>query len=478
MSGNGKKGAIVLGAVGAVVAAAAYALTQLDDSVHSTSSSPSPTTTSSLSDRHTNKQQQRPRADSKHHSRVRNGVIRAGADIVSYFDSVSTFVRQNLDSVWNYPSRVATSSSASESAVVEEDLPQLLSGAFHEIIPYDAEAKGHCGYTPQLYDGIASLGGPDTPLSRVSRRIEYHVLEYLSIQDLCSCRGVNSTWGAFVATFRCDHQYLRACAHAGFSEHVRGRCWAFILGTPTVNARKREMYHTLLEEKSEVRDVILRDVDRTLIHHFSFNNDADAVQALTNVLHAYSVHDFEVGYCQAMNFIAAYMLTKLPEAEAYWSFYTLMSNRPHLRQLYLVGLPKLQLLQYQFLRLAEYYLPELMQHLEKHNISVNLYTTEWFMTIFTYRSMPPETVMRIWDHFLVDGWKMLLRLGLAVLALSKHSLLQLDFEQGVAYLKTFPDSGIFHTDVLLPRAFSFKVTNRLLHRLEQQYDAIRSATMQ
>ena len=52
--------------------------------------------------------------------------------------------------------------------------------------------------------------------------------------------------------------------------------------------------------------------------------------------------DSDVGYSQGMNFVAAFLLTKMPEEQAFWMFQTLMTHpRFNLRNFYnddIVGL--------------------------------------------------------------------------------------------------------------------------------------------
>ena len=59
------------------------------------------------------------------------------------------------------------------------------------------------------------------------------------------------------------------------------------------------------------------------------------------MLNAYSIHDVQVGYCQGMNFLAAFVLTKLnAEEEAYWTWYTVMqSTKYNFRTFFFPGTP-------------------------------------------------------------------------------------------------------------------------------------------
>jgi hypothetical protein len=43
---------------------------------------------------------------------------------------------------------------------------------------------------------------------------------------------------------------------------------------------------------------------------------------------------------------------------------------------------------------------------------------QWFITVFSY-NFPPETVVRIWDVYLSEGWKVVYRIALALLQLSQ-----------------------------------------------------------
>lgn len=49
---------------------------------------------------------------------------------------------------------------------------------------------------------------------------------------------------------------------------------------------------------------------------------------LYNILKAYTEYDPEIGYCQGMNFIAALLLTYIPnEEDAFWSLVHIMYEK-------------------------------------------------------------------------------------------------------------------------------------------------------
>lgn len=53
---------------------------------------------------------------------------------------------------------------------------------------------------------------------------------------------------------------------------------------------------------------------------------------------------------------------------------------------------------------------------KKKGLDPVLYSTEWFMSIFS-RSLPWATVLRVWDMFFFEGVKVLFKVALSVLNL-------------------------------------------------------------
>jgi hypothetical protein len=85
---------------------------------------------------------------------------------------------------------------------------------------------------------------------------------------------------------------------------------------------------------------------------------------LFNVLKAYAVHDKEVGYCQGMSEVAAFLLMYEQEEDAFWVMMQLLNNpKYNMGPLFKPGFPKLQESFWMFERLLEKYLPKLAAHL-------------------------------------------------------------------------------------------------------------------
>merc|ERR1712070_654253 len=100
----------------------------------------------------------------------------------------------------------------------------------------------------------------------------------------------------------------------------------------------------------------------------------------------------------------------------------------------------LKLMFYQLDRLISIQLPDLHDHFKDENISASLFSSSFFITVFTSHMQAQPTnedswkIQRVWDHFLVQGWKTLFKVCLLILSTYEIELLQMSFEQLVASL--------------------------------------------
>nr|CAH8822277.1 unnamed protein product [Trichobilharzia regenti] len=188
-------------------------------------------------------------------------------------------------------------------------------------------------------------------------------------------------------------------------------------------------YNGLLEEFSENtlaaqhRRQISLDLLRTMPNNVQFDNiDAPGVQKLQEVLQAYSIHNSKIGYCQGMNFLAAVALLFLKKEDAFWCLIAILER--FLPENYFnSGLIDAQVDQLVLKEIVNEKLPRLSNHLKRMGIDISAVTLNWFLAVF-YDSVPFETLIRIWDVFLLEGSESLFRFAVAVLKRNQDMLLE------------------------------------------------------
>lgn len=195
--------------------------------------------------------------------------------------------------------------------------------------------------------------------------------------------------------------------------------------------------HTLIKN---VEEVIVLDVQRS-VH----NMQGVDPQELTNVLKTYAYFNQEIEYCQGMNFIVGFLLMVFRDEELAFKALNELVERFNMADLFNSDLPRLKLFFYQLDRLISIVEPDLHAHFKDEMINASYFASAWFITIFTNSMKKPpsnlqaensepmptvcENLLQLWDYFLVSGWKVVLKMGLFVLAHDAGTLMQQSFEE-------------------------------------------------
>ncbi|CAE7544677.1 Evi5 [Symbiodinium pilosum] len=256
-------------------------------------------------------------------------------------------------------------------------------------------------------------------------------------------------------------------------EH-RGQAWKeLLLGGITLQQRAgtpQDDYEKLCNQTSQFDSAIRRDVHRTLPQEELFRErQGKGQQALFRLLRALAIRLWDVGYCQSLNFIVATLIGVFPDDE------TLVFNcslalllRHSLVDLYRPRFPKLGVIIWQFDRIVEGFLPKVHAALTKHGVNSEYYAIQWFLSLFA-SDLPQRVVRRIWDRFLVAGWRIIVQVGLALLYSIQDELDDMETCVALSFLRKFAQTRNPQSEGLLKTASSFKVSHRLLSALEAAY---------
>ncbi|KAK7993571.1 hypothetical protein PG989_006952 [Apiospora arundinis] len=261
----------------------------------------------------------------------------------------------------------------------------------------------------------------------------------------------------------------------GIPPEWRGAAWFYYAGGPAIVAKHAGVYDGLLKQKAKDVDneAIERDLHRTFPDNIKFRSahnsstpnteaakrnstatltvptgnaaradETAMISSLRRVLHAFSIYNPRIGYCQSLNFLAGLLLLFVEsEEQAFWLLNIIT-------RVYLPGTHEMSL------EGANVDLAVLMSSLRNSMPAVwtkiggeldgtdavkpksrrhrkgpeptrlppiTLCMTAWFMSCFI-GTLPIETTLRVWDVFFYEGSKTLFRIALAIFKIGESEI--------------------------------------------------------
>ncbi|CAF3384129.1 unnamed protein product [Rotaria sp. Silwood1] len=269
--------------------------------------------------------------------------------------------------------------------------------------------------------------------SNENDRLQYICVKLAHFYDSKAHSTDENVWRSLLRTFQNSStipKTLKYLVRQGIPNHLRSEVWHIFIQKQINHIRKEKgvsyyqsLSHLLpnsdLNNKFEKQ--IALDLHRTMPSNIRFSNkDSDGIHHLRQVLQVFCLHNSTIGYCQGMNFIVAVALLLLEPEDAFWLLIAI--TECHLNNYYDTGLIGAQVDQFVLKDLLKQKAPDIDQHFEMNEVEITSLTLNWFMAIFI-DSVPFETLLRIWDCFLLEGAKVLFRFALAILIINRESIL-------------------------------------------------------
>lgn len=186
-----------------------------------------------------------------------------------------------------------------------------------------------------------------------------------------------------------------------------------------------------------------------------------------------------------MNFIAGFLFLVFGQREDLaFSVLREVIQRRQMHDLFDTQLPLLKLNFYQMDRLIAILLPDLHTHFKEEAINSSYFSAPYFITLFTstlqlqLNMEHAAGLLRLWDHFIVTGWKAIFKVSLAILGEFEEQLLAMSFEVLLTQIVNLPQKYLIREGVSESQAVTefdqkfkeVKLPTMLLERFKKEFD--------
>ena len=232
-------------------------------------------------------------------------------------------------------------------------------------------------------------------------------------------------------------------------------------------------------DKSGNSDFCIIDLDcqRTLFDKNT--NIEEKRKSLNNILKTSVMLNEDGCYCQGMNFVGAFIIKICEDEEE--SFYFLMGlfKNTDYRSIFMKDLTKLRLYFSVFEEILKLYIPTLYSYFIENKVVANYYLSAWFIALFTslvHRDQKLDAFLKIFDLFIIDGWKAIFNISMDILRKNEEILLTLRNESLLHYLTSvLGNDFLFNKDnysYLLKNNINkrtvLRISGKLIHNIENQ----------
>ena len=250
---------------------------------------------------------------------------------------------------------------------------------------------------------------------------------------------------------------------------MRSIVWQLFAGTDKL--KEKNLFENLNKQEldKDIEGVIIKDLDRTFPSCQLFKEKYGMGQRkLYRVLSNYSKYNKVLGYVQGMGYLAAIFLLYMDEESAFYMLHSLVKNYGF-EGLYKEGFPDLKKKFYVLLNLEKKYIPKIYDIFKRDGVFISIYASQWLLCLFA-KDLKPNILVRIFDVFLFEGFKVIYRFALAFLKLKEKEFIS--NKKGIFYsmntIKLLFDN--IDIDELFKVAFSFSLSRSHIKKYEEEYE--------
>ena len=262
---------------------------------------------------------------------------------------------------------------------------------------------------------------------------------------------------------------LKSRTRKGIPDSLRSIVWQLFAGTDKL--KEKNLFENLNKQEldKDIEGVIIKDLDRTFPSCQLFKEKYGMGQRkLYRVLSNYSKYNKVLGYVQGMGYLAAIFLLYMDEESSFYMLHSLVKNYGF-EGLYKEGFPDLKKKFYVLLNLEKKYIPKIYDIFKRDGVFISIYASQWLLCLFA-KDLKPNILVRIFDVFLFEGFKVIYRFALAFLKLKEKAFIS--NKKGIFYsmntIKLLFDN--IDIDELFKVAFSFSLSRSHIKKYEEEYE--------
>ena len=263
--------------------------------------------------------------------------------------------------------------------------------------------------------------------------------------------------------------------------------WGIILNVKNaINLISYQSIKSLLKERIEKKEIIAKSQEQRnletikvdLIRTPYINKHKEHLEKLGWVLKCLNYAKPDVGYCQGMNFLALFFYQLLDyDEEKTFNYMFALEIYTKYEEIFLDDLRMLKIFFIVLDKIINLYKPEIYYKFIDSYLSTNIYSTPWFVTLFTNvncifeKKDAPKYTLMVLENFFLDGWSAIFNSGYTLTSYYFDTIMKIEGDKLINYMiKDLCDEDIvknenFNTIKEIYEKNSEKINELFINRL-------------
>ena len=260
-----------------------------------------------------------------------------------------------------------------------------------------------------------------------------------------------------VESLKLNDKKLKEMVRNGIPFKLRAVIWSKITGAFARMVENPSLFTEFNSLKEAIPQKVINIIETDIPRTFS-NAKSNLGEQIRKILQAFALMHPEVGYCQALNFLAAILTSVCGDELGFWNLICIYED--YIPSAYYTnGLVDFQTdLRLMIMLIAER-CPELSDKAQNLHYDWISLCSDWLLCNFV-NCFPMPTVLRIWDAYLLEGQKIIFRVGIAFLRLHQEALLAANNLKEFNNVLEEAKKNCLDQDLLMETAFKLKYFSR------------------
>ena len=295
-------------------------------------------------------------------------------------------------------------------------------------------------YTKQIYtnnyiaDKFQLLFFDDPNMKK--KQIKNILLSFLNYNDLYNISLVNKYF--YLTTL--DIIYKKIIDNISNNKNLCKKLWEKIFKISKIKINEIDFNKSDEKCLNKYKDEINKDVSRTFPEEKIFEKNSENSKKLYNILITYSLINKTIGYSQGINFIAGIIYKLCKNEKISLIYLDSIITKLNFEKVFGVNNKLIDIMNI-IKDLIKEFCPDFLNYMKKNEISHEMFTANWIITLFSKGYKNQQILLLIWNFILIFGWKFIFLFIISMIMFFERKIINYDMFKFNIYMK-----GIFKSD--------------------------------